>query len=470
MPDPIVAAVVLAAGGSTRFGRPKQLLPWQGRPLVAHTVDTAWAAGLEPVVVTLGANAEEIAPALQGHPAQVLYNYRWEAGMSASLAVGLAALPPQVEAALFLPIDQPFIDARFLRALAARWQETRAGIVVPTWEGQRRSPALFSREFFPALAQLEGDVGGRALFTAHAGRIAELPLDDPLPLADADTPAAYARLCAQAESATPAELLRPIRAVIVDMDGVLWRGNEALPGLAAFFAFLEARGIAYQLATNNASRTPTQYVEKLARLGVVVSEAQVLNSAQAAADYLATRAAPGAPVYTIGGPGVPAALLSRGFRLAEGPEAEYVVVGWDREVTWSAFAAATRLILAGRPLIGTNPDRTFPTETGPVPGNGAQLALLETATGVRATVVGKPEPHLYRQALARMGAAPETTLVIGDRLDTDILGGLRLGMPTALLLSGLTSREMLAHTAVHPDLVCADLAELVAVWEESPCG
>ena len=154
-----VAAVILAAGGSTRFGEAKQLLEWDGRPLVAHIADLAWSAGLTPVTVVVGAEAERVILALEGRPCQVLRNYRWQEGLSSSLSVGLAALPPSIEAAVFLPVDQPCLTPQFLQALAARWRSGDADIIIPTYRGQRSGPVLFARSLFPALAQLSGDVG-----------------------------------------------------------------------------------------------------------------------------------------------------------------------------------------------------------------------------------------------------------------------------------------------------------------------
>ncbi|HEY88503.1 MAG TPA: HAD-IIA family hydrolase [Thermoflexia bacterium] len=458
-----VATVVLAAGGSTRFGEAKQLLEWDGRPLVAHSVDLAWSAGLTPVTVVVGAEAERVIPALEGRPCQILRNYRWAEGLSSSLSVGLAALPASIEAAVFLPVDQPGLTPQFLQALVARWRASGADIVVPTHQGRRGGPVLFARTLFPALAQLSGDVGGRALFAAHADRLVTLPVTDPRLLADVDTLAAYAALRAQTAQRDPAEMLRAIRAVICDMDGVLWRGEEPLPGFLEFFELLQKRNLRYTLVTNNASRTPEQYVEKLARLGVATSVEHVLSSALAAASYLAKNAAPGALVYPVGGAGVPAALRAQGFRLSTGDAADYVVVGWSPKTTWYDMAKATLLIRRGATFIGTNPDRTFPSERGLVPGAGSQLALLEAATDIKPLVVGKPEPILYQQALARMAADPAETLMIGDRLDTDILGGLRQGLHTALLLSGIQRREELAQSPIHPELVFDDLVELVRV-------
>jgi len=464
MSKPIVAAVILAAGGSTRFGAPKQLLPWQGRPLIAHVADMAWMAGLSPVVVVVGAEADQTVPALAGRDVCVLRNYRWQEGMSTSLSLGVAALPSTVEAAVFLPVDQPLVDARFLRSLVTYWQQHNAGIVVPVGrEGRRGTPVLFTRRFFPELAQISGDIGGRTLFAQYSDDLVTMPVADPEVLTDVDTPVAYEALLAR-HSASSVMDFSAVKGVICDMDGVLWRGDTPLPGLRDFFALLEARRLPYILATNNASKTPEQYVEKLARLGIETDTAHVLNSATAAADYLATQAAPGTPVYAIGGPGTREALRLHGFVLTEGDHAEYVVVGWDRELTWQKLATATLLIRGGAGFIATNPDRTFPMEEGLVPGNGAQVAALVTATDVTPVMAGKPAPLLYERALARMGVAPEETLVIGDRLDTDILGGLRLGMPTALVLSGITQADELPTSPIHPDAVFDDLAALVQAW------
>ncbi|HOT90240.1 MAG TPA: HAD-IIA family hydrolase [Anaerolineae bacterium] len=457
-----IAAVILAAGGSTRFGVPKQLLRWQGRPLIAHVADMAWMAGLNPIIVVVGAEAEQVTPALAGREVQVLRNYRWQQGLSTSLSLGVAALTPEVDAAVFLPVDQPLVDARFLRALVAYWEQHRAGIVVPVRDaGQRGMPVLFTRRFFAELANLSGDIGGRALFASYPDALMTMPVADPDVLTDVDTPAAYEALLARQ---TPSLDWGAVKGVICDMDGVLWRGETPLPGLHEFFALLESRHIGYVLATNNASKTPEQYVEKLSRMGVPITTGHVLNSATAAADYLATQAAPGTPVYAIGGPGVREALLLHGFTLTDGAPADYVVVGWDRDLTWRKLATATLLIRGGAGFIATNPDRTFPMEDGLVPGNGAQVAALVTATDVTPVMVGKPSPLLYERALARMGTTPEETLVIGDRLDTDILGGLRLGMPTALVLSGITRPEELPTSPIHPDVVFDNLAALVETW------
>jgi len=257
------------------------------------------------------------------------------------------------------------------------------------------------------------------------------------------------------------------------MDGVLWRGDEPMPGLQEFFAFLRQHRFDFILATNNSSRLPEQYVAKLARFGIEVPVECVLTSAQATAAYLATLAPPGTRVYALGEEGIRQALEQQGFVLTD-KEAAYVVVGWDRHLTWDKLATAALLIHAGAGFIGTNPDTNYPTERGPVPGNGAQLAALETTTGVAPVVVGKPEPRMYEEAMRRMGAwsetgpsKRETTAVIGDRLDTDIAGGARAGLTTVLVLSGISTEADLVASPVKPDLVCANIAELIAMWERA---
>jgi 4-nitrophenyl phosphatase len=479
-----IGAVILAAGASTRFGQPKQLLDWDGVPLLVHVVDVVVAAGLGPVIVVLGYLAKSVQAALDAAAGQrgwvsmqTMMNWRWEEGMSTSVQVGLSALPPETEGAVFLQCDQPLITSDLLRSLVARFEETNASIVHPTHAGQRGTPVLFSRRLFGELAAVTGDEGGRSLITRHARDVAAVQVTDPTVLADIDTPGEYERLrnskAARSTTISPhlsRRFLAGIRHLIIDMDGVLWRGDTPMDGLQAFFAFLRQRHVDFVLATNNASRTPEQYADKLARLGVEVPTERILTSALVAAAYLATLAPPGSRVYAIGEDGARRALEQQGFVLSDGIDdgAEYVVVGWDRELTWNKLATAALLVHAGATFIGTNPDLNFPTELGPVPGNGAQLAAIEVTTGVSPIVVGKPEPWMYQEAMGRLGARPETTAVLGDRLDTDIAGGIRAGLSTILVLSGIATEADLVSSPVRPDLVCKDIEELVQVWTDQP--
>ncbi len=479
----LISAIVLAAGASTRFGQCKQLLDWKGKPMLAHVTDVALQAGLDPVIVVLGCQAEETYSALGNRPVQRLVNRRWGEGMSTSVQTGLAAVPPWAEGAIFLQCDQPRVTADLLRAMVDRFEQTEASIVHPVHDGRRGTPVLFSRRFFPELSAVTGDKGGRSLIESHPEAVATVAVDDPDLLADIDTPADYEQLRTNrskdfrsASTGIPrvhssASVLRSIQHVIIDMDGVLWRGDEPQAGLERLFAFLRQQGIAFTLATNNASRTPEQYAAKLANFGVEVPLESILTSSLVVAAYLADIAPPGSRVYVIGEDGTHQALRQQGFVVADDgdkghPEADYVVVGWDRELTYQKLTTASLLIHQGAAFVGTNPDVSYPTERGPAPGNGAILAALEAATGVAPVVTGKPEPRMYQEALRRMGATPETTAMIGDRIDTDIAGAAGVGLTTVLTLSGITTEEDLRASSIRPDLVCDDIADVTRRWED----
>jgi 4-nitrophenyl phosphatase len=260
-----------------------------------------------------------------------------------------------------------------------------------------------------------------------------------------------------------------LRHLIIDMDGVLYRGDEPIPGTRAFVDFLRAQEIGFVMATNNATRTPQQFVAKLAGMGVTVHAEEILTSSLATAGYLASVATPGTRVFVVGQDGLRAALRDAGFDLVE-DEAEYVVVGMDFAVCYERLAQATLLIRAGARFVGTNPDRTFPSERGIMPGAGSLLAFMEAATDVTPTVIGKPETAMIDQALARMGARADTTAMLGDRLETDILAGRRAGLLTLLVLSGVTDRALLAKSEIQPDLVFRDVAHLHTIWEEALRG
>lgn len=464
-----IPGVLLAAGASTRFGECKQLLGWEGRPLVVHAADTALEAALEPVIVVLGCQADEIHAALQSQPVQTVMNWRWQEGMSTSVRTGLAALPPEADGAIFLQSDQPLVTPDLLRALVARFEETDAPIVHPTRRGERSTPVLFARRLFPELAAVTGDEGGRGLIARHADDVVTVEVDDPDVLADVDTPQDYDQLLEVSGSAfnpKPETVLSRIRHLIIDMDGVLWRGDEAMPGLQALFDFLRRRDIGFVLATNNSSKTPEQYVDKLARFGVDVAPQRVLTSALVTAAYLADTAPAGSRLHLIGEEGIRRALEEQGFELSD-DRPSYVVVGWDRGMSWNKLAKAALLINDGATFVGTNPDVNYPTERGPVPGTGALLAALEVTTGVKPIVAGKPERRMYEEALRRLGASPRTTAMIGDRIETDILGAKQAGLFTVLVLSGIATEADLADSSVKPDLVCADIRELAALWKRA---
>jgi 4-nitrophenyl phosphatase len=253
--------------------------------------------------------------------------------------------------------------------------------------------------------------------------------------------------------------------LIIDMDGVLWRGPEPIPGLNAFFDTLQRLAIPFVLATNNSTSSIEQYVQKLAGFGLQVPPERIVTSAYATADYLLDQAEPGTPVYMVGEDGLHAALTSRGFRLSP-DDARFVVAGLDRGLTYEKLAIAMRLIENGARFIGTNADRTLPTPQGLRPGAGTVLAAIATASGVEPLIVGKPEPLMIRQALRILDTAPERTAMVGDRLETDILAGKRAGTKTVLVLSGVARREELGESDVQPDWVLDDIGALAAALSQ----
>jgi 4-nitrophenyl phosphatase len=264
-----------------------------------------------------------------------------------------------------------------------------------------------------------------------------------------------------------------VRALIIDMDGVLWHGDQPLPGLTDFFQTLHELEIRFILATNNASLTSEQYVTKLARMGVTVDQNDILTSGMATALYLAEHTDPATTrVFVLGEDGARQPLSERGFTLTGLYEvndsnsntsnngADIVVCGKDETLTWDKLATATLNIRAGAKFIGTNADVTLPTEHGIIHGNGAILAALQVATGVAPIIIGKPEPHIFQQALALLGVAPEQTVVIGDRLETDILGAIRTGLRSLMVLTGISTREDLETSDYQPTWVMQDLCSL----------
>ncbi len=256
-----------------------------------------------------------------------------------------------------------------------------------------------------------------------------------------------------------------LRAVILDMDGVLWRSNLVLPGVAEFFEFVQQRGIGFALATNNSTKTVASYVERLNRVGVPAQPEQVITSSVATADYLIRRYPPDTPLYIIGETGIRQALAERGYR--EDPElARVVIVGLDTQLTYEKLKIATLRIRAGADFIGTNGDRTFPIPEGLVPGNGSLLAAIQTATDVAPTVIGKPETIMFEVALQRLGTTPAQTLMVGDRVETDIWGAKRAGLVSALMLTGVTPDGQVEDVNFQADGVFDSLLELRDAWRK----
>jgi 4-nitrophenyl phosphatase len=234
--------------------------------------------------------------------------------------------------------------------------------------------------------------------------------------------------------------------------------------LSATFDQIKECGLKVAFVTNNGTQTPAQYVERLAGLGIGIEPWQVVTSALGVADLLATKFPSGGSIFAIGGMGVKTALREKGFHLLSVEHAEKalaVVMGLDIHISFEKMREATLLVRRGVPFFATNPDKTFPTPRGEIPGAGAWISVIVTATGIGPIYAGKPSPYLIELARQRLDTSKEDTLVVGDRLETDVAGGQAAGMPTALVLSGVSSREQALAWRPKVDMIAEDLAQLV---------
>ena len=255
--------------------------------------------------------------------------------------------------------------------------------------------------------------------------------------------------------------LANLTTLLVDLDGVVYTGNTPIKGAAEFFRFLNATGRRFVCITNNSTLTATQFIAKLGAMDIQVRSDQVLTSPDATAVYLRETLAlrSGARVFPIGEDGVVRSLLAEGFRLVD-DDPDVVVCGLDRRLTYDRLMRACFALRAGAPLVATNPDHALPTERGMLPGNGATIAYLEAATGVKPIVIGKPGATMLEIAMQRVGATPAETAMLGDGLRTDMLAGERAGVTKILVLTGVAKREDIPGSATQPDHVFDDLPAL----------
>ncbi len=258
--------------------------------------------------------------------------------------------------------------------------------------------------------------------------------------------------------------LSDIKAVVSDMDGVLWRGDEPLPGMLDLFQMLQTRGLPFVLATNNSMKSPSDYIVKLSKLGVAnVLEEQIITSSTTTVSYLKANYPAGSPMHVLGGDGLRRVLLAGGFTLDD-TEPKAVVVGLDTNLTYEKLKQASFLIQAGAAFIATNQDATLPTPEGLAPGAGSIVTALQTATGQKPMVMGKPDAPMFEAALRLTGTTPAETLMIGDRLNTDITGAALLGFKTALVLTGVSTRSEVETSLVKPTEIYTNLVELLKEW------
>jgi 4-nitrophenyl phosphatase len=243
------------------------------------------------------------------------------------------------------------------------------------------------------------------------------------------------------------------------MDGVIYTGNTAIAGAPEFFRFLERTDRAFQCITNNSTLTAAQFAAKLASMDIHVAPGRVLTSAEATAVALRQRFPEGTRVFAIGEEGLARAMIGAGFRLVH-ERAQVVVVGLDRRLTYQRLMRACFAIREGAAFIATNPDLYLPTEEGMLPGTGATLAYLQTATGVAPTAIGKPESTMLEVAMHRLGVAADETVMIGDGLLTDMPAGQRAGTTTLLVLTGVSTAADVANAPSPPDYVFPNLSAL----------
>ena len=262
---------------------------------------------------------------------------------------------------------------------------------------------------------------------------------------------------------------KKIKALILDMDGVIWRDANAIGDLPSIFSKMRELGLKFTLATNNSTRTISEYIQIFASVGVSLSPDEILNSSQTTAQILRETFPQGTEIFTIGESGLYSALKDEGLQPVgleniQAPKA--VVMGMDRSINFEKMAEATLLVNSGIPFYATNPDVSFPTTRGSIPGNGAWINVVKIATGVDPIIAGKPEPEMLRVALRRMGTNLDETIMVGDRFETDIMAGQKIGCKTCLVLSGVTSQEKARKLSPQPDFICADLSTLLDLLDK----
>ena len=247
---------------------------------------------------------------------------------------------------------------------------------------------------------------------------------------------------------------------IIDMDGVIYHGNRLLPGTREFIQWLQSHDKKFLFLTNSSERSPRELSQKLERLGISVGEEHFFTSALATAAFLHSQC-PNGSAYVIGDAGLINALYAVGFAMNE-INPDYVVVGETRSYNYDKITHAIRLVLGGAKLIGTNPDVSGPAAEGVVPATRALMTPIELVTGSQAYYVGKPNPLIMRQALKTLGCQREQTVIIGDRMDTDIIAGIESGIETVLVLSGVTAEADLKKFAYRPNHILSGVGEIVA--------
>ncbi|WP_071393675.1 TIGR01457 family HAD-type hydrolase [Bacillus tuaregi] len=253
--------------------------------------------------------------------------------------------------------------------------------------------------------------------------------------------------------------MKSYKGYLIDLDGTMYRGTEVIQEAVDFVNRLNDRGLPYLFVTNNSSRTPAQVAEKLRGFGVKAKEEQVFTTSLATANYIYEQKQD-ASIYAIGEEGLLTAIKEKGFSLA-GEEADYVVIGIDRSISYEKLAIACLAVRKGAIFISTNADIALPTERGFMPGNGSLTAVVTVSTQTQPIFIGKPESIIMEQALKVIGTSKEDTIMIGDYYDTDIMAGMNAGIDTLLVHTGVTTKELLKGYEKQPTYVLDSLNQ----WE-----
>ncbi|MBE0675658.1 MAG: HAD family hydrolase [Bacteroidales bacterium] len=257
------------------------------------------------------------------------------------------------------------------------------------------------------------------------------------------------------------EKIRAKRGFISDMDGVIYHGNKLLPGVIEFVEWMKSENKPFLFLTNSSERTPRELQEKMQRLGIELDESVFYTSALATASFLASQK-PRGTAFIIGEAGLISAMYDVGYTM-NNVNPDYVIVGDTRSYSFDKIEQAVNLVLRGARLIGTNPDVTGPVEGGIIPATKALMAPIELATGKTAYYVGKPNPVMMRIALKRLGCVREDTIIIGDRMDTDIIAGIESGIDTCLVLTGISTRATVREFPYVPNFILDGVKDIIDI-------
>lgn len=260
------------------------------------------------------------------------------------------------------------------------------------------------------------------------------------------------------------KVLEQAKAYIIDMDGVIYRGDMCLPHVPEFLQALDDNGIPYLMATNNSTKSPQEFADKLKGMGIDLGADRILTSSVATRGMVEERYPKGTGVFVVGMQALHDAMFADGYFVRADRDADVVVSGGHFGLTYAELRTACLAIRDGADWFATNGDKTFPSEEGIIPGSGAIIAALNAATGNSPEVVGKPSTGMIDEALQSLGTTKDETIMLGDRLDTDILAGVRARMPTMLVMTGVTDRRELDASDIEPDVIVDDLEPLVRFY------